>query len=34
VVGWEEWDLDADSQVVASRGWYDAADYERQTAAG
>lgn len=34
VVGWEEWDLDADGKVVASRGWYDAADYERQTAAG
>jgi uncharacterized protein (TIGR02246 family) len=34
VVGWEEWDLDADSQVVASRGWYDAADYGRQTEAG
>ena len=31
VVGWEEWDLDADLKVVASRGWYDAADYERQT---
>jgi len=30
VVGWEEWDLDADLKVVASRGWYDAADYERQ----
>ena len=34
VIGWEEWDLDADLQVVASRGWYDAADYERQTTAG
>ena len=34
VVGWEEWDLDADLQVVASRGWYDAADYERQITAG
>ena len=33
VVGWEEWDLDADLQVMASRGWYDAADYERQTMA-
>jgi uncharacterized protein (TIGR02246 family) len=31
VVGWEEWDLDADLKVVASRGWYCAADYERQT---
>jgi uncharacterized protein (TIGR02246 family) len=34
VVGWEEWDLDADLRVVASRGWYDAADYERQTTSG
>jgi uncharacterized protein (TIGR02246 family) len=34
VVGWEEWDLDADVKVTASRGWYDAADYERQTTAG
>jgi uncharacterized protein (TIGR02246 family) len=33
VAGWEEWDLDADLKVVASRGWYDAADYERQTTA-
>jgi len=33
VVGWEEWDLDPDLQVVASRGWFDTADYERQTTA-
>lgn len=33
VVGWEEWDLDPDVKVVASRGWYDAVDYERQTTA-
>lgn len=32
VVGWEEWDLDADLKVAASRGWYDADDYARQTA--
>lgn len=32
VVGWEEWDLDADLKVTASRGWYDADDYARQTA--
>ena len=31
VAGWEEWDVDADLEVVASRGWFDAADYERQT---
>jgi uncharacterized protein (TIGR02246 family) len=34
VSGWEEWDLGADHQVIASRGWFDAADYERQTRAG
>jgi uncharacterized protein (TIGR02246 family) len=33
VSGWEEWDLDPDLKVIASRGWYDAADYERQTKA-
>jgi uncharacterized protein (TIGR02246 family) len=31
VVGWEEWDLGADGRIVASRGWYDADDYARQT---
>lgn len=34
VVGWEEWDLDADYKVKASRGWYDADEYQRQTAGG
>ena len=34
VVGWEEWDLDADLNLTASRGWYDSADYQRQTTAG
>lgn len=33
VVGWEEWDLDAELKVEASRGWYDADDYARQTRA-
>lgn len=33
VVGWEEWDLDADLKVTASRGWFDAHDYLRQTQA-
>ena len=33
VVGWEEWDLDADLHVVTSCGWFDAADYERQATA-
>jgi uncharacterized protein (TIGR02246 family) len=31
VVGWEEWDLDADLKVATSRGWYDAEAYARQT---
>jgi uncharacterized protein (TIGR02246 family) len=30
VSGWEEWDLDPDYKVKASRGWYDADDYARQ----
>lgn len=34
VVGWEEWDLNAQYQIAASRGWFDAADYERQIDAG
>ena len=32
VRGWEEWDLDEDLKVRASRGWYDADDYARQVA--
>jgi uncharacterized protein (TIGR02246 family) len=32
VHGWEEWDLDDDLKVKASRGWYDADDYARQVA--
>jgi uncharacterized protein (TIGR02246 family) len=31
VVGWEEWDLDAEGLVALSRGWFDADDYSRQT---
>ena len=31
VSGWEEWDLDADHKVKASRGWFDLDDYARQT---
>ena len=31
ISGWEEWDLDPDYKVKASRGWYDADDYARQT---
>ncbi len=34
ISGWEEWDLDEDLKVKASRGWFDANDYERQTAGG
>jgi uncharacterized protein (TIGR02246 family) len=30
IEGWEEWDLDDDLKVKASRGWYDADDYARQ----
>ena len=32
IVGWEEWDLDANHQVKSSRGWYDADEYARQAA--
>ncbi|MFM2354771.1 MAG: hypothetical protein RLZZ528_507 [Pseudomonadota bacterium] len=31
--GWEEWEIDADGKVAASRGWYDGADYTRQVGA-
>ena len=30
IAGWEEWDLDQDHKVRASRGWFDADDYARQ----
>jgi uncharacterized protein (TIGR02246 family) len=32
IKGWEEWDMDDDMKVVASRGWFDAEDYGRQVA--
>lgn len=32
VKGWEEWDLDEDGLISASKGWFDAADYARQVA--
>lgn len=32
VKGWEEWDLDADGSIAASKGWFDADDYARQVA--
>lgn len=28
--GWEEWDLNTDMQVQASRGWFDAEAYAQQ----
>lgn len=34
VCGWEEWELDADGKVSASKGWFDAADYARQVEGG
>lgn len=34
VVGWEEWDVDADLLMQSSRGWYDAEDYARQSTTG
>jgi uncharacterized protein (TIGR02246 family) len=34
VRGWEEWDLDGDSKIRSSRGWYDAEDYASQVAGG
>lgn len=33
ISGWEEWDHDRDLRVTASRGWFDAEGYARQTAA-
>ncbi len=30
--GWEEWELNEDLKVVASRGWFGAMDYARQAA--
>lgn len=34
IVGCEEWDLDAQGKIQASRGWYDGTDYARQVAGG
>jgi len=34
IVGCEEWDLDAQGKIQASRGWYDGPDYARQVAGG
>ena len=30
IKGWEEWDLNDDLKVKASRGWFDTDDYARQ----
>ncbi|HLQ17805.1 MAG TPA: SgcJ/EcaC family oxidoreductase [Tabrizicola sp.] len=30
--GWEEWDLDEGLKISASRGWFDAEEWARQTA--
>ncbi len=32
--GWEEWDLAPDMTILASRGWFDAEDYQRQIDGG
>jgi uncharacterized protein (TIGR02246 family) len=32
ITGWEEWDLDGEGKVMASLGWFDATDYDRQVA--
>jgi uncharacterized protein (TIGR02246 family) len=32
ISGWEEWDLDSNLEVKASRGWFDADEYARQVA--
>lgn len=32
IKGWEEWELNADLRVAASRGWFDAEEYARQAA--
>jgi len=32
VQGWEEWEMDEDLKVIASKGWFDAEDYVRQAA--
>jgi hypothetical protein len=32
VAGWEEWRIGCDGLIASSCGWFDAADYARQTA--
>ena len=31
ISGWEEWNLNAELKIEASRGWYDANEYARQS---
>lgn len=31
VLGWEEWDVDAEGFIRLSRGWFDSEEYARQT---
>ena len=31
VLGWEEWDVNAEGLIRLSRGWFDSEDYARQT---
>lgn len=32
IEGWEEWDLNAELMITASRGWFDAGEWDRQVA--
>ncbi len=34
IAGWEEWDLGAPLAITASRGWYDAEEFDRQVREG
>lgn len=34
IEGWEEWRLNEAGQIAAVRGWFDAAEYERQVGEG
>ena len=31
ISGWEEWDINEDGTIQTSLGWFDSADYARQT---
>ncbi len=32
ISGWEEWDMDGEGLITRSRGWFESADYARQSA--